>query len=94
MWTSLFLLEIEVLSGYLQAVDFLFGGFAKIEHSASDFGFLDLRPWGGEQSRIKLKTWLAILENNDGVQNEVGEDMVVGGVENFRENGARILLPS
>ena len=25
-------------------MDFLFGGFAKIEHSASDFGFLDLRP--------------------------------------------------
>ena len=91
---SLFLLEIGVTFGYLQAVGPLFGGFAEIKHSASDFGFLDLSPWCGEQSRIKLITWLAVLENNDGVQNEVCEDMVVGGVENFCENGAWVLLSS
>ena len=94
MEVSFFPLGIGGFSDYLQAVGPLFGGFAEIKHSASDFGFLDLSPWCGEQSRIKLITWLAVLEDNDGVQNKVGEDMVVGGVENFGENGARVLLSS
>ena len=87
-------LGIGEFSDYLQAVGFLFGGFAKIEHPASNFCFLDFRPWRGEQSWVKLIAWLAVLEDNDGVQNEVGEDMLVGGVENFGENGARVLLSS
>lgn len=62
----------------LQVVGFLFEGFAKIEHPASNFCFLDFGPWRGEQSWVKLIAWLAVLEDNDGVQNEVGEDMVVG----------------